>query len=61
MAAIHTFDWMIQQMSHQLSAEAKKFADTARAELQKMRNEEQRYRYIDEIQKHLRELRQKKS
>ncbi|MBI3111248.1 MAG: hypothetical protein A2059_00230 [Ignavibacteria bacterium GWA2_55_25] len=61
MAALHTFEWLVQQLWPNPDEETKKELDRKRDRLLKIRNENERLRFVEEIMREAREMRKRKS
>ena len=61
MAALHTFEWLVQQLWPNPDEETKKELDRKRDRLLKIRNENERLRSVEEIMREAREMRKRKS
>ncbi len=60
MPAIETFDWFKQQVWSSLDDEAKKYLETQRDYLLKLRNEDERRRFIEEVMTAMKEMKKRK-
>jgi len=60
MAAIDTFDWLVQQVWPNPDDETKKMIKERRDLLIRLRSEDERLRLIDELMKQVREAKKKK-
>lgn len=61
MAALHTFEWLVQQLWPNPDEETKKELDRKRDRLLKIRNENERLRFVEEIMHEAGEMRKRKS
>lgn len=61
MAALHTFEWLIQQLWPNPDEETRKELDSKRDCLLKIRNENERLRFVEEIMREAREMKKRKS
>ncbi len=61
MAALHTFEWLVQQLWPNPDEETKKELDRKRDRLLKIRNENERLRFVEEIMHEAREMKKRKS
>jgi hypothetical protein len=60
MASIDTFEWMVAQLWPNPDAEAKRVIEDRRDSLLKIRSEDERQRYVEELFRQLRELKKRK-
>jgi hypothetical protein len=60
MAAIDTFDWLVQQVWPHPDDETKRVIKERRDLLLRMRNEDGRLRFIDEVMQQVREAKKKR-
>ncbi len=60
MAAIHTFDWFKDQVWSSLDEGTRRFLLEQRDYLLKLRNEDERRRFVEEVIEYIRELKKKK-
>lgn len=61
MAALHTFEWLVQQFWPNPDEETRKELDSKRERLLKIRNENERLRFVEEIMREAREMKKRKS
>ena len=61
MAALHTFEWLVQQLWPNPDEETRKELDSKRDRLLKIRNENERLRFVEEIMREAREVKKRKS
>lgn len=61
MAALHTFEWLVQQLWPNPDEETRKELDGKRDRLLKIRNENERLRFVEEIMREAREMKKRKS
>jgi hypothetical protein len=60
MAAIDTFEWLTQQVWPSPDEETKKIISEQRDLLIRMRSEDERLRFLEELMKQVREMKRKK-
>lgn len=60
MAAVHTFDWLVQQLWPSPDEETKKAVNKKRDRLLKIRNENERVRYVEDLMRGAREVKKRK-
>ncbi|MEX0736492.1 MAG: hypothetical protein WD182_03560 [Bacteroidota bacterium] len=60
MAAVHTFDWLVQQLWPNPDAETKKAVNEKRGRLLRIRNENERTRYVEDLMREAREMKKRK-
>jgi hypothetical protein len=61
MAAIDTFEWLVQQIWPNPDTETRRFLSEQRDYILKIRNEDERTRFIEELMHHSREAKKKAS
>jgi hypothetical protein len=61
MATIDTFEWLVRQFWPNPDGEAKRFIADERDYLLKIRSEDERGRYLEDLVNHMREIKKKKS
>lgn len=61
MAALQTFDWLVRQLWPNPDDETKKAVGEKRDHLLKIRNENERLRFVEEVMREAREIRKKKT
>ncbi len=61
MATLHTFEWLVRQLWPNPDEEMKKELDSKRDHLLKIRNENERLRFVEEIMREAREMRKRRS
>lgn len=60
MPAIETFDWFKKQVWPSLDEETRKYLDAQRDYLLKLRNEDERRRFIEEVMSYIKEMKKRK-
>ncbi|MBM4159757.1 MAG: hypothetical protein FJ217_01530 [Ignavibacteria bacterium] len=61
MSALDTFDWLVHQVWPNPDAETKRFINEQRDRLLKIRNENERVRFVEELMHHVRESKKRKT
>lgn len=61
MAALYTFEWLVQQLWSNPDEETRRELDSKRDRLLKIRNENERLRFVEEIMREAREMKKRKS
>jgi hypothetical protein len=60
MAAVDTFDWLVRQLWPNPDEETKKAVNVKRDRLLRIRNENERTRYVEDLMREAREMKKRK-
>jgi hypothetical protein len=61
MAALETFEWIVEQSLSNLDAETRKLINSQRLYLLTIRSEDERQRYLEVLVKQIRDLKKKRN